>query len=135
MRKRCLIMFNAKMLKTIGMALGIVAIILAIVIFTMDIGSYESNEYYGGDAYTGIQQAAAQTANNVQEVGKMLRFGIGSIVMLHGLVLLLGSLCIKAPETAAINICSKGTTMCAGANSTPKKEHNNSCTDISTGNE
>lgn len=28
-------------------------------------GSYEWDKYYGGDAYTGIQQAAAQAANNV----------------------------------------------------------------------
>ena len=28
-------------------------------------GSYEWDKYYGGDAYSGIQQAAAQTANNV----------------------------------------------------------------------
>jgi len=28
-------------------------------------GSYERDYYYGGDAYTGIQQAAAQAANNV----------------------------------------------------------------------
>ena len=28
-------------------------------------GDYESNKYYGGDAYTGMQQASAQTANNV----------------------------------------------------------------------
>ena len=28
-------------------------------------GSYERDYYYGGDAYTGMQQAAAQAANNV----------------------------------------------------------------------
>lgn len=28
-------------------------------------GSYEWDKYYGGDAYSGIQQAAAQAANNV----------------------------------------------------------------------
>lgn len=28
-------------------------------------GDYESNKYYGGDAYSGMQQASAQAANNV----------------------------------------------------------------------
>lgn len=28
-------------------------------------GDYEGNKYYGGDAYTGMQQASAQAANNV----------------------------------------------------------------------
>ena len=32
----------------------------------------ESNEYYGGDAYTGIQQAAAQGANNLIPVFKAI---------------------------------------------------------------
>ena len=31
-----------------------------------------SYEYYGGDAYTGIQQAAADTSKNLCEIGNML---------------------------------------------------------------
>ena len=34
--------------------------------------TYEDNNTYGGDAYTGIQNAAAQTANNVSNVGELL---------------------------------------------------------------
>ena len=32
-------------------------------------GEYEANTSYGGDAYTGIQNAAAATANNVDDLG------------------------------------------------------------------
>ena len=34
--------------------------------------SYVSHEYYGGDAYTGIQNAAADTANNIGELGYLI---------------------------------------------------------------
>lgn len=32
-------------------------------------GNYINREYYGGDAYTGIQQAVADTGNNVNTLG------------------------------------------------------------------
>lgn len=35
--------------------------------------SYEWDKYYGGDAYSGIQQAAAQTANNVLALEETLQ--------------------------------------------------------------
>ena len=34
----------------------------------MSAGRYMGFETYGGDAYTGIQNAAARTANNVQDL-------------------------------------------------------------------
>ena len=48
---------------------GIIAIAFAIVVISQAtsyyVGSYTWYETYGGDAYTGIQNAAADTANNV----------------------------------------------------------------------
>ena len=44
--------------------LGIIAIILSSDLFRG--GVYEEKNAYGGDAYTGIQNAAATTANNVR---------------------------------------------------------------------
>ena len=66
----------------IGAVVGVVIIILSITIFARNINmskpemnnifksvitapEEEENEYYGGDAYTGMQQAAAQAANNL----------------------------------------------------------------------
>lgn len=89
---------NKKLLKTGGLILGILAIIFAIVVFCMDTGSFEGAEFYGGDAYTGIQQAAAQSANNVKDVGAIIKVGLGSILLVHGLTFVLGALCIKTKE-------------------------------------
>lgn len=89
---------NKKLLKIFGIALGALTIILAIVIFTQNVGYYESSYSYGGDAYTGIQNAAAQTANNVKYVGEMIRFAMGSMMLVMGLAMLLGSLCIRVEK-------------------------------------
>lgn len=35
-------------------------------------GDYVSDEYYGGDAYTGMQQASAATARNVSDLGDLV---------------------------------------------------------------
>ena len=51
------------------LALALISLVFAIICFAAETsyatGSYESSKQYGGDAYTGIQNAAAQTANNV----------------------------------------------------------------------
>ena len=79
-----------KKLNLIGVAVGVIILIFAIVMFALnpnifaprmkeifeeDISSpsYELDEAYGGDAYTGIQNAAAQTANNLIPVFNAVR--------------------------------------------------------------
>lgn len=91
---------NKKLLKIFGIILGVVTIALAIYVFSMRVGYYESSLSYGGDAYTGIQNAAAQTANNVKYVGEMIRSALGSLLLVMGLGMLLGSLCIRTKEYA-----------------------------------
>lgn len=93
---------NKKMLKVFGVILGVLAIVLAIVVYNLDVGYYENYETYGGDAYTGIQQAAAQTANNVVYVGQMIRTGFASILAIHGGVLLAGAFCIDTSKKEEI---------------------------------
>ena len=68
---------------------GLLSIVLAIVCDTKGIGEYEYAKYYGGDAYTGIQQASAQTANNILETNKILKYGFGSVLLVAGLAMLL----------------------------------------------
>lgn len=77
-----------------GIAAGILAVILSIVLFAstgaislnfsdtpsssvggMDTGTRTAYSYYGGDAYTGIQQAAADTARNVKLQSEILISG------------------------------------------------------------
>ena len=77
-----------KIFSVLGILAGVVAIVLAVCVYTakpadteepfipsspvtmteMDIGTRTSYSYYGGDAYTGIQQAAADTARNVRSL-------------------------------------------------------------------
>ena len=61
---------------------GIISIILAIVCFASDTGDWEKESTYGGDAYTGIQNAGAVTANNVRCVAQIASFGFGSILLI-----------------------------------------------------
>ena len=92
---------NLKLLKIFGICLGVLAIIFAMVVFSGGVGYFESNETYGGDAYTGIQNAAAQAANNIMYVGETVQIALGCFMLLQGLILLLGSLCIKTKKAVA----------------------------------
>ena len=66
---------------------GIIAIGLSIKCYSIDDLDYETNSYYGGDAYTGIQNAAATTSKNVKELAGIVQFGFGSILLVMGLTL------------------------------------------------
>jgi hypothetical protein len=80
-----------------GMAVGLLAVLLSIVLFCssgmgamiyadmpssigdVDTGTYTSYNYYGGDAYTGIQQAAADTSRNVVTQTGVIAAGFRSL--------------------------------------------------------
>lgn len=49
--------------------------------FPKGVGSYANNMQYGGDAYTGIQNAAAQTARNVKALATIAKDGFGFVLM------------------------------------------------------
>ena len=51
-------MINWKLLKIFGIVLGILSLVLAFVLFDQSVGYTEGSYSYGGDAYTGIQNAA-----------------------------------------------------------------------------
>ena len=72
----------------IGIVAGILSIIFAIIIFGMEVGNSERDIQYGGDAYTGIQNAAAQTARNVVHTNELIRFGFGAVLLVTGLALI-----------------------------------------------
>lgn len=77
-----------KGLKTILIIVGIISIALAIVCFGHWNGSHVSWVDYGGDAYTGIQHASADTANNLQNLAEIIKIGFGSILTVIGCSLL-----------------------------------------------
>ena len=67
---------------------GMVSIGLSISCFKADDGEYVIKNYYGGDAYTGIQHAAAETGQNVRALTKLASKGFGSILLVGGLALI-----------------------------------------------
>lgn len=81
--------------------IGIIAIILAFSTFDQDVGYKENNKSYGGDAYTGIQNAAAETANNVHHLAEAFVFGVGSILLVTGGALLATGWYLLANENDA----------------------------------
>lgn len=67
---------------------GIIALGLSVKCFTIDDLDYATKSMYGGDAYTGIQNAAAITSRNVKELASIIQFGFGSILLVMGLGLI-----------------------------------------------
>lgn len=51
-------------------------------------GSYVSEKTYGGDAYTGIQNAAAIAAKNAADVAEIVQKGFGYFFIVSGIILL-----------------------------------------------
>lgn len=68
----------------VNIVIGALAIILALACFLSDTGVFERESAYGGDAYTGIQNAAAITANNVKCVAGIASLGFGSVLLILG---------------------------------------------------
>ena len=74
-----------KFFAVLFIVVGLLSIVLSYMAYDSYIGAYESSEAYGGDAYTGIQNAAAQTANNVKALAELVAFSTGSILLVAGL--------------------------------------------------
>lgn len=66
---------------------GIIAIGLSIKCYTIDDLDWEPRSTYGGDAYTGIQNAAAMTSRNVKELASIVQYGFGSVLLVMGFTL------------------------------------------------
>lgn len=63
---------------------GVISIGLAIKSYSTKESRYEYNSAYGGDACTGIQNAAARTSKNVSELKESVDFGFGSVLLTTG---------------------------------------------------
>lgn len=77
---------NSILKKLFLFIVGIVSIILSFKCFTYEKLDYASRNMYGGDAFTGIQNASAQTSNNIRELAEIEKFGFGSILLVFGLM-------------------------------------------------
>lgn len=79
-------------MNTLKIVRSIAFVIIAIVAFTfsskiddMNNGDYVSSSRYGGDAYTGIQNASAETGCNVYKGNQIMQKGIKYTFILIGL--------------------------------------------------
>ena len=79
---------NKKHINIVGIISGVLSIIFSFVVKGMPIGLYEFSETYGGDAYTGIQNAAAQTAVNVYYLADIVRTGLFAFLLVFGIALI-----------------------------------------------
>lgn len=101
--------------KSLGKAVvAALIIVLGLVVSIMGIsekfdyyGNYTSYETYGGDAYTGMQQASADASNNAKNIGYMIEdflnaaFTYGGILIsLVGCYLLVSNLALAEKKEA-----------------------------------
>ena len=70
-------------------------------------GNYTANETYGGDAYTGIQNAAADTANNISELGNAIDYSISKAYTWVGIIAMIVALYLFACTLAKIEFKKK----------------------------
>ena len=91
---------NWKLLKVFGIILGILSIAIAVLVFTETIGYYEVHSS-SGDIYASIQNAAAQTADNIMYLGETIQMGLAGLLLVQGLAMFLGALCIQPKKMAA----------------------------------
>lgn len=76
-------------LSFLGIGAGGFSIYASNVMMQMECGSTEWDMMYGGDAYTGIQNAAAQAANNVKDFAELTRVGFAEAFFIIGLLMIL----------------------------------------------
>lgn len=76
-----------KTFNLVGMIDGVLSIIFGLVVFGSSIGSMEIDHSYGGDAYTGMQNASAQAANNIYELSGMIKTGLAGLLIVVGIAL------------------------------------------------
>ena len=77
-----------KVRSKIFMIIGVLSIIMSIVCFSSKVPNGESDIVYGGDAYTGIQNASASTSRAVVELAKITKLGFGSVLLIAGFTLI-----------------------------------------------
>ena len=75
-------------MNAIGAFSGILSILFGIIVASLNTGFYISTESYGGDAYTGIQNAAAYTGKNVLQTNRILETGLCFILTVIGLAII-----------------------------------------------
>ena len=94
---------------------GVACIVFAIIAFSQFVYAYDGTEYvrdlaYGGDAYTGMQNASAATARNISDLASMvsgLAFDFAFMFDCFGFIMLIaGCLIILSGTQNLVNAIS-----------------------------
>lgn len=71
-----------------GILVGLISVICSFMFFSAWTGSTISLYSYGGDAYTGIQNAAAYSGSNVYYLSEICAKGFGILLLVLGLAMI-----------------------------------------------
>lgn len=82
----------AKLRRVLLILAGVISIVMSIVAFRLDLGMPADREYYGGDAFTGIQHAAARTGTNLFYLTNIVHLGTCTVLFVGGITLIAFSL-------------------------------------------
>lgn len=93
-----------KAVSVIGIINGILSFIFAYYVNSMDTGKFISRESYGGDAYTGIQNAAANSGNNIQELCMLVQSGFTYFFIVFGIAMIVFGLYCMFGNTDKKNV-------------------------------
>lgn len=86
--------------KILLIVVGIISIGMSVSCFKMEVGSKVYRSAYGGDAYTGIQNAGAETGTNVFYLNQIMAKGFGAILLVAGLGLVVCGLPFDSKKVA-----------------------------------
>lgn len=70
----------------LGVISGIVSIIFGFIVYNGKNGLYIEQKSYGGDAYTGIQNAMAEVGSNINYLNQNIQEGLGYVLIAIGLI-------------------------------------------------
>ena len=77
---------SVKVVGIMFIVIAVVSLVFSFVCFSFGTGGWESNNTYGGDAYTGIQNAAAQSANNIYKLNENVKIIAGMAFFINSLL-------------------------------------------------
>lgn len=80
-------MNNKKIKSVVFVIIGVVSLILSFACFGKYEGYITKDQAYGGDAYTGIQNALADVSSDIVMLNRVVKFGVGSLLLVSGLLI------------------------------------------------
>lgn len=80
-------MNSKKIQSVVFVIIGVVSLILSFACFGKYEGYITKDKAYGGDAYTGIQNALADVSSDIVMLNRVVKFGVGSLLLVSGLLI------------------------------------------------